>query len=197
MMLALIGHTIGLRVPARSQPSVRTRGRLLCTDAAGVCTESAHDAAGVPTEWHASHHGADRVVWRRNTADWLTERAEPLLPSTFNIVSGLPDISEVRPRVSAEDYEEWCADVIQSMLELLPPEQVAIFYQTPGRYSGACGTWLDKGYLCQLGARRAGAACVWQKVVLFQDSVDRVRGGTRPGFINMLCFSKRHRGAHD
>jgi 2-polyprenyl-3-methyl-5-hydroxy-6-metoxy-1,4-benzoquinol methylase len=34
---------------------------------------------------------------------------------------------------------------------------------------------------------------VWQKVVLFQDSVGRVRGGTRPGFINMLCFSKEHR----
>ena len=148
-------------------------------------------------------------MWRRNTRDWLRsatdeqaeallpmeERAEALLPPNFNIVSGLPDISEVRPRLSAEDYDEWCAAVIQHMLELLPPNQVAIFYQTPGRYSGAGGSWLDKGFLCQLGARRAGAACVWQKVVLFQDSVDRVRGGTRPGFINMLCFSKRHRGA--
>mmetsp|Transcript_37935 Transcript_37935/g.100306 ORF Transcript_37935/g.100306 Transcript_37935/m.100306 type:complete len:171 (+) Transcript_37935:671-1183(+) len=68
-----------------------------------------------------------------------------------------------------------------------------IRYQTPGRYTGADGSWLDKGFFCQLGARQAGAKCVWQKVVLYQDSVGRKRGGTRGGFINLLCFSKRHR----
>ena len=67
---------------------------------------------------------------------------------------------------------------------------------TPGRYSGEGGAWLDKGYLCTVGARQAGAACVWQKVVVIQDSVGRSRGG-RPGFVNMLCFSKSHRVPRD
>lgn len=73
---------------------------------------------------------------------------------------------------------------------------MAIFYVTPGRYTGEGGAWLDKGFLCQLGARRAGAACVWQKVVLIQDSAGRPRGG-RPGFVNLLCFSRRHRVPRD
>ena len=153
------------------------------------------DEFGHPTLWRSTHHGASRVVWRRNTREWLRGQGPPVeLPPKFNIVSGLPDVSEVRPRLSAAEYEEWCVEVIRAMIELLPADQVAIFYQTPGRYSGEGGSWLDKGYLCTRGAREAGAACVWQKVVLFQDSVGRERGGTRPGFVQMLCFSKRHRG---
>ena len=153
------------------------------------------DEFGHPTLWRSTHHGASRVVWRRNTREWLRGQGPPVeLPPKFNIVSGLPDVSEVRPRLSAAEYEEWCVEVIRAMIELLPADHVGIFYQTPGRYSGEGGAWLDKGYLCTRGAREAGAACVWQKVVLFQDSVGRERGGTRPGFVQMLCFSKRHRG---
>ena len=77
--------------------------------------------------------------------------------------------------------------------ELLSPDQVAIFYQTPGRCSGEDGSWLDKQYLITAGARAAGALCVWQKIVLFQDSVGRMRGGVRAGWVTMLCFSKRVR----
>jgi len=28
------------------------------------------------------------------------------------------------------------------------------------------GSWLDKAFLCTLGAKQAGARCVWQKIVL-------------------------------
>jgi hypothetical protein len=65
-------------------------------------------------------------------------------------------------------------------------------YLTPGRTTADGGAWLDKAYHVQQGARAAGAACVWQKVVLIQDSAGRTRGG-RPGFVNMLCLSKCHR----
>ena len=75
-------------------------------------------------------------------------------------------------------YEAWCANVVERMIELLPPDnvlgsgsnpnpdpdhdpnhnpnpnpnQVCILYQTPGRYSAEGGAWLDKGFFCQLGA---------------------------------------------
>ena len=119
----------------------------------------------------------------------------PMLPRNFHIVSSLPDVSEVRPRLTPLlEYETWCANVV----DLLPPDSVCILYQTPGRDSAEGGAWLDKGFLCQLGARAAGAACVWQKVVLPNpDAVGRRQRGTRVGFTNLLCFSKRHRVPRD
>ena len=169
------------------------------------------DASGHATVWTSNHHGAPRVVYRRDTASWLREavaaasagaaagadEARVALPAVFDIVSGLPDISEVRPRLAPAAYEAWCIAVVRDMLTLLPPERVAIFYQTPGRYSGEDGSWLDKQYLVTAGARAAGAKCVWQKVVLFHDSVGRRRGGTRAGWVTLLCFSKRHRVPRD
>lgn len=146
------------------------------------------------TLWRSQHHGSERTVGRLNTADWLNgaSTAPMMLPTRFNIISGLPDVSEVRPRLSAAEYEAWCVGVVRRLIELTPPDQVAIFYQTPGRFSGEGGAWLDKAFFCTTGARGAGAACVWQKVVLIQDSVGRRRGG-RPGFVNLLCYSRRHR----
>ena len=122
----------------------------------------------------------------------------PMLPQNFHIVSSLPDVSEVRPRLTPLEYETWCANVVERMLDLLPPDSVCILYQTPGRDSAEGGAWLDKGFLCQLGARAAAAACVWQKVVLPNpDAVGLRQSGTRVGFINLLCFSKRHRVPRD
>ena len=79
----------------------------------------------------------------------------------------LPDISELgtrRHRMLPQQYESWFVDIVVKILKKVPPQQVAIFYQTSGRTSGVGGTWLDKGFLCQLAARQAGAACVWHKV---------------------------------
>ena len=163
------------------------------------------DANGHPTVWMNTRNGVSRIVWRRDTAKWLRaaahsshadsmqENDDVSLPAAFNIVSSLPDISEVRPKLTPTEYEAWFIQVVQDMLSLLSPDQVAIFYQTPGRCSGEDGSWLDKQYLITAGARAAGALCVWQKIVLFQDSVGRMRGGVRAGWVTMLCFSKRVR----
>jgi len=70
-----------------------------------------------------------------------------------------------------QQYESWFVDIVVKILNKVPPQQVAIFYQTSGRTSGVGGAWLDKGFLCQLAARQAGAACVWQKVDAFNNLV--------------------------
>jgi hypothetical protein len=131
----------------------------------------------------------------------------------------LPDISELgtrRHRMLPQQYESWFVDIVVKILNKVPPQQVAIFYQTSGRTSGVGGAWLDKGFLCQLAARQAGAACVWQKVDVFQQfglvfrfsveiTIELILGkmildgppglerAGRPGFVDMLCFSKEHR----
>ena len=131
-----------------------------------------------------------------DTNDWLNgaARCSLALPPRYNVITSLPDISELgtrRQRLSPEQYEQWVVQVVSQILNILPPNQVAIFYQTPGRTSGIDGGWLDKGFLCQLGAREAGARCVWQKIAL--DGPPGIERAGRPAFVNMMCFSKLHR----
>ena len=145
-------------------------------------------------ELHAIHDGGvPRTVWQLDTKAWLKGDIDLELPEHFNIITSLPDISELdsRRRKSPEWYEAWFIETVRELLSVLPPRNVAIFYQTPGRDSGVGGGWLDKGHLCHLGAAQAGAKCVWKKVVITQQPGTR-RGG-RPGFVDMLCFSKEHR----
>ena len=47
--------------------------------------------------------------------------------------------------------------LVELPMERLPEDHVAIFYVTPGRYSGEGGAWLDKSFFVQQGARLAGA----------------------------------------
>ena len=126
--------------------------------------------------------------------EWLRRGGgEPVsLPERFNVVTSLPDISELRQTTqTVAEYEDWFVEVVRRLLCLTPPSNVAVFYQTPGRFTGANGAWLDKATLCTLGAREAGAACVWRKVALLQPAGTR-RGGVRPSFVDLLCFSRAH-----
>ena len=185
----------------RAHGGWRCAGRSCTPPAVSVRMRLRRSAEPQSTErqWQSVHHDANRHVFRHNTVEWLrtgrSDAGEDLLPEggAYNIVTGLPDISEIKPRLTPAEYEAWCEEMVARLVDGLAPEQVAIFIVTPGRYSGEGGSWLDKGYLCQLGARRARARCVWQKVVLVQDSAGRRRGGVRPGFVNFLCFSRAHR----
>jgi hypothetical protein len=48
------------------------------------------------------------------------------------------------------------------------------------------GSWLDKAFLCTLGAKQAGARCVWQKIVL--DGPPGLERSGRPG---LFIFPER------
>ena len=71
---------------------------------------------------------------------------------------------------------------------------MAIFYVTPGRYSGHDGAWLDKGHLRQLGARQAAPSASGRR-----SCSSRLAGwgAAADRFVNMLCFSKQHRVPQD
>ena len=87
------------------------------------------------------------------------------------------------------EYAEWFVETVRLVLSRLSPHQCAIFYQTDGRTS-ADGRWLDKSFLAHLGARAAGASCVWHRIVLTSPAGSHCFG--RPGYVHMLCFSKAH-----
>ena len=205
------------RCPLAERTPSRPRRACASLGALGWQLRGASGAAAVQPQ-RATHHGKPRTVFQTNTSAWLDGSVELELPARFNVITSLPDISEIgtrRRRLTPEQYERWFVDSVRGILGIIPEDSVAIFYQTPGRTTGVDGEWLDKGLLCQLGARAAGARCVWQKVILdgppgilhIREHIRAQHANTnihthahtgilragRPGFVNMLCFSKAHR----
>ena len=84
-----------------------------------------------------------------------------------------------------EAWREWFSATTAQLINAVDANSVAIFFQTDVKREG---TWVDKAYLCQRGAERAGAAQLWHKVVC------RAPAGTatfgRPAYAHLLCFSK-------
>ena len=88
------------------------------------------------------------------------------------MITSLPDISELgsrRRRLTPEHYEAWFVAAVRALLRRLPPEQVAIFYQTPGRTSGAGGAWLDK-VASERRRGMSGSPLVVEKLPLYSDA---------------------------
>lgn len=122
-----------------------------------------------------------RAVHCADAFAWLAQNP---LPPLSALITSLPDSSEL-PSLGFEAWREWFSATTALLLEKLEPESVGIFFQTDVKREG---TWVDKGYLCQRGAERAGAALLWHKVVC------RAPAGTatfgRPAYAHLLCFSK-------
>lgn len=100
------------------------------------------------------------------------------------IVTSLPDSSEV-PGLGFDGWRAWFIETSALICSTVDAGGVAVFYQTDVKREG---TWVDKGFLVSLGAERAGAACLWHKVVC------RAPPGTitfgRPAWAHVLCFSR-------
>lgn len=130
-----------------------------------------------------------RTLLCAEATEWI--RSLGMLPRRCHVITSLPDISEFSPRLSSAEYEAWFTDCVTALLSRLHENSVAIFYQTDGRTGGVDGAWLDKGFLCTLGARAAGCSLCWHRIVQASSPL-QVRNG-RPGFARLLCFSRRHR----
>lgn len=122
-----------------------------------------------------------RSVFHADGPTWLRENP---LPPSHAVVTSLPDASEV-PRLGFAGWRTWFVDTAALICESVAPEAVAIFFQTDVKQEGL---WIDKGFLVQLGAERAGAALLWHKVVC------RAPAGTttfgRPAYAHLICFSR-------
>ncbi|MGC4089080.1 MAG: hypothetical protein QM756_14595 [Polyangiaceae bacterium] len=130
----------------------------------------------IPAPSRVVHH-ADGPSWLRTT-DFTREHA---------LVTSLPDVSEI-PRLSFDAWRSWFIETAELVCERTAPEAVAIFFQTDVKRDGC---WVDKSFLVQQGAERAGSRLLWRKVVC------RAPAGTttfgRPAYAHMLCFSRELR----
>jgi hypothetical protein len=122
-----------------------------------------------------------RVVHHEDGVAWL---GRARLPADHAIVTSLPDGSEV-PRLGFEGWRSWFVEAAALACAATADDAVSIFFQTDVKREGR---WVDKAFLVQKGAERAGAELVWHKIVC------RAPAGTttfgRPAYAHLLCFSR-------
>lgn len=99
-----------------------------------------------------------RQVAHADAFEWLG--ANPA-SAGMSIITSLPDVSELS-QLDLEGWKVWFSDAVARLIYWLPPDGVAIFYQSDIRVQGS---WIDKGYLVMRGAEAAGARLLWHKIV--------------------------------
>lgn len=125
--------------------------------------------------------GPAREVLVGDGVAWLASAA---LPPTHAIVTSLPDLSEWRPRDEAA-WRAWFTDTVALGCRQVAGRAVAVFFQSDIRHGGR---WVDKGALVAAGAARAGAACLFHKIVCRAPAGTAVRG--RPAYAHLQAFSR-------
>ena len=120
--------------------------------------------------------------------EWL--RANPLAPDAA-ILTSLPNFDEFSHR-DLDRWQDWFLGAAELALSSTPPEQACVFFQTDVKHDGV---WIDKAFLLQRAAQRAGVPLVWHKLAL------RAPPGTvtfqRPGYAHLLCFSQTIRNTKE
>jgi hypothetical protein len=87
--------------------------------------------------------------------------------------------------MSFDKWREWFVGTAALVCAQVAEAAPAVFYQTDVKRDGR---WVDKAHLVALGAERAGAACLFHKIVC------RAPAGTatfgRPGYAHLIAFSR-------
>lgn len=116
--------------------------------------------------------------------DGVAFLARGRLPAGHAVVTSLPDHSEL-PELGVEGWRRWFVEAAALACGAVEDEAVAVFYQTDVKHEGR---WIDKAFLVQQGAGRAGAHLLWHKIVC------RAPAGTttfgRPAYAHLLCLSR-------
>jgi hypothetical protein len=122
-----------------------------------------------------------REVHEGDGVAWLAAAA---LTPDHAVVTSLPDASEL-PALGLAGWRDWFVDSAALACRAVADEAVAVFYQTDVKRDGR---WVDKAFLIQLGAERAGSHLLWHRIVC------RAPPGTvtfgRPAYAHLLCASR-------
>jgi hypothetical protein len=122
-----------------------------------------------------------REVHRGDAIPWLEQIQ---LGPEHAVVTSLPDASELA-ELGFEGWRRWFVETASLVCERVHDDAVAIFYQTDIKHDGR---WIDKAHLIQLGAERAGAHCLWHKIVCRKEPGTTTFG--RPAYGHWLALSR-------
>lgn len=103
-------------------------------------------------------------------------------------VTSLPDVSEVN--LALEAWRAWFLGAVRAVIDAVPPDRVATFFQSDIRQSGR---WIDKGALVVRAAEDAGAGVLFHKIVSRRPPGLVTTG--RPGFTHLIAVSRELRCA--
>lgn len=124
-----------------------------------------------------------RTIHCTDGVEWL--RGQQFAPDV-SVITSLPDTSELT--LSFDAWRGWFSDTAQLICERLAPTAVAVFFQTDIKRDGR---WVDKAYLVQRGAERAGSFQLFHKVVCRAPPGMTTFG--RPAYAHLLAFSRELR----
>uniref|UniRef100_A0A6C0BL00 Methyltransferase n=1 Tax=viral metagenome TaxID=1070528 RepID=A0A6C0BL00_9ZZZZ len=119
---------------------------------------------------------ADSLIW--------LQQQKP--HSLNNVVTGIPDMNELGPTTTLEQYLRFFRQIARLIFERVKPDGYCIFIQTDRRIEGQL---IDKSFLLTEMAYQSGLRLIWHKIVCQRDV-----GHTdlhRPTYSHFLCYSVR------
>jgi len=128
--------------------------------------------------------GPTRTVVQADALEWLSRTP---LDARHAVVASVPDYSEL-PGRAVEPWKAWFAHVMDRIFAAVHPDAPVVLYQSDVRHAGV---WIDKGFLVQQAAERAGAALLLHRIVCRRPP-GTITGG-RATWSHLLLFSKRLR----
>ena len=114
--------------------------------------------------------------------EWLRQNAaEP----TDAVITSLPDFSELPALGPGLDgWKRWFIDAAAELVRWPAPGMPSLFFQSDVRHQGM---WVDKAYLVQQAAERAGATLVFHKIVCRHPPGTLTQG--RASYSHLLAFT--------
>jgi hypothetical protein len=125
-----------------------------------------------------------REVHHAEALEWLRARGRL---DGCSVVTSLPDVAEMAG-MSLETWTAWFVDAARAVLDAVPDEGVAIFFQSDIKRAGG---WTDKGALVQRAADAAGTRLLFHKIVCRKPAGTVTFG--RASYSHLLAYSRAAR----
>jgi hypothetical protein len=122
-----------------------------------------------------------RTVHHADALDWLREAGRL---AGASVVTSLPDVSEL-PALGLDGWRRWFEDAAALVMQAVPDEGVAIFFQSDVRRAGL---WIDKGAMVARAAERAGMGTLFHKIVCRKPAGTVTHG--RASYSHLLGFAR-------
>ena len=124
---------------------------------------------------------ANRSVFQADAFAWMNENAAA--PGT-SVITSLPDVSELSGMDLAA-WKDWFVGAARRILQWIPDDGVAVFYQSDIRHRGA---WVDKGHLVMCAVDAEDATVLWHKIVCRKPPGTIALG--RASYSHMICAAR-------
>ena len=123
-----------------------------------------------------------RLVVQADALAWLRENVSEAGDA---VVTSLPDVSEL-PELGPglDGWKRWFVEAAAAVMAWPQPGRPSLFFQSDVRHQGQ---WVDKAYLVQQAAERAGALLIFHKIVCRKPPGTLTQG--RASYSHLLAFT--------